>query len=293
MPKKVLVTGATGQQGGLVARELLNLGHEVRAFVRSTESDRSQELVSLGATLARGDFNDSISIDAAMTDIDSVFIVSMMYEGAESEIAHGKSVIDAAIKNSVEHIVYSSVAGAPDNTGIAHFDSKFEVEKHLTATAKNWTIVAPVFFMENLVFPWNLSDIANGKLRQALSKDTNLQLISSADIGRFAAHVIDEGQPLYGRRIEIAGDSLTGPGIASGLSEATGNPVRYEVQSLAEADAIFEGVSIMYEWLEKFGYNAPIEDLQREFDDVEWTSFSDWANKQDWAALLSSVPSAV
>ncbi len=293
MGKKVLVTGATGQQGGLVAQELLKLGHSVRAFVRDTDSDRSKELVSLGATLAQGDFNDSASIDAAMEDVDSVFIVSMMYEGIESEIAHGKSVVDAAVKNSVEHIVYSSVAGAADNTGIAHFDSKYEVEKHLTTMAKNWTIVAPVLFMENLSFPWNLSDIANGKIRQALSADTSLQLITSADIGRFVAHVIDRGQPLYGRRIEIAGDSLTGPEIASVLSEAIGKPVKFEVQSKAEVDAIFEGVSIMYEWLEKTGYNAPIEDLRSEFGDIDWTSFKDWAQKQDWTALLDSVTTAV
>ena len=293
MGKKVLVTGATGQQGGLVARELLKLGHSVRAFVRDTDSDRSEELVSLGATLAQGNFNDSASIDAAMEDVDSVFIVSMMYEGIENEIAHGKSVVDAAVKNSVEHIVYSSVAGAADNTGIAHFDSKYEVEIHLTTMAKNWTIVAPVFFMENLSFPWNLSDIANGKIRQALSADTSLQLITSADIGRFVAHVIDRGQPLYGRRIEIAGDSLTGPEIASVLSEAIGKPVKFEVQSKAEVDAIFEGVSIMYEWLEKTGYNTPIEDLRSEFGDIDWTSFKDWAQKQDWTAPLDSVTTAV
>ena len=120
-----------------------------------------------------------------------------------------------------------------------------------------------------------------------------MQLITSADIGRFVAHVIDRGQPLYGRRIEIAGDSLTGPEIASVLSEAIGKPVKFEVQSKAEVDAIFEGVSIMYEWLEKTGYNAPIEDLRSEFGDIDWTSFKDWAQKQDWTALLDSVTTAV
>jgi uncharacterized protein YbjT (DUF2867 family) len=293
MSKKVLVTGATGQQGGLVARELLKLGHEVRAFVRDLNSGTARTLEDLGATLSRGNFNDEASIDAAMTGIDSVFIVGNMYEGLDKETEQGKRLVDAAIRHSVGHIVYSSVAGAADNSGVPHFDSKYKVEKHLASVSSNWTIVAPVFFMENFAAAWNVPTIVSGKIRQAFSQGTSLQMISSADIGKFAAHVIDQGEPLFGRRIEIAGDALTGSGIAAGLSTAIDKPIGFEVQPIEEVRAMGEDMAKMIEWFESTGYNVQIEDLHAEFNEIDWTTFDDWAGKQNWTALLNLASSAV
>ena len=287
MTKKVLVTGATGQQGGGVARELLKLGHEVRAFVRDLDSESAKTLEGLGAKLAQGDFNDDASINAAITGVDSVFIVGNMYEGLDKEIEQGKRVVDAAGGQAIGHIVYSSVAGAAVDSGVPHFDSKYEVEKHLASVSSNWTIVAPVFFMENFAAPWNIPTVASGKLRQAFRPSTSLQMISSADIGKFAAHVIDQGAHLFGRRIEIAGDALTGSDIAAGLSTAAGKPIEFEVQPIEEVRAMGEDMAKMFEWFESTGYNVQVKDLHAEFNNVDWTSFDDWAGKQDWTALLS------
>lgn len=123
------------------------MGHKVRAFVRDPASDKSQQLANLGATLAKGDFNDFESITAAVDGVDSIFIVGNMYEGIDKESVQGIRVVDAAVAAGVGHIVYSSVAGADTNSGVPHFDSKFKVERHLRAVSENWTIVAPVFFM--------------------------------------------------------------------------------------------------------------------------------------------------
>ncbi|MEE8046356.1 MAG: NmrA/HSCARG family protein [Dehalococcoidia bacterium] len=293
MTKKVLVTGATGQQGGAVARELLKLGHEVRAFVRDVDSAKSKELVELGASLAEGSFNDADSIKAAAEGVDSIFIVSNMYEGIDQESIQGIRVVDAAVAAGVEHIVFSSVAGANANSGVPHFDSKFKIEERIQEVAPNWTIVAPVFFMENWTFEWNLPPLLTGKVRQAFSPSTSLQMISYVDIGRFTAFIIDQGSLHYGQRIEIAGDSLTGTEIAEALATATGKPMEFEVQPREEVAAMMEDVALMYDWFESTGFSADIKNLQSEYRHIGWTSFDQWAAKQNWAALLTPSPATV
>jgi uncharacterized protein YbjT (DUF2867 family) len=293
MTKKVLVTGATGQQGGGVARELLKLGHEVRAFVRDLESDKSKELVALGATLAEGSYNDVDSITAAASGVDSIFIVSNMYEGIEQEAIQGIREVDAAVDAGVDHILFSSVAGANTDSGVPHFDSKFQVEQHLQAVAKNWTIVAPVYFMENFVFEWNLPSLVAGKVRQAISPTTSLQMISATDIGKFHAHVIDQGNKFYGERIEIAGDELTGTQMAEVLSSASEKSIVFEEQPREEVAAMMEDVALMYDWFNSVGYSADIVNLRSEYSEINWTSFKDWANKQNWSELLTPAGAAV
>lgn len=287
MSMKVLVTGATGQQGGGVARNLLKLGIDVRAFVRNTESEKSKELVALGATLAKGDYNDVQSIRDAVEGIDTVHIVTNMYEGIDQETVQGIRAVDAAVAVGVEHIVFSSVAGANTNSGVPHFESKFKVEQHLREVAKNWTIVAPVYFMENVTFAWNLPALQSGKFRQAMSGSTYLQMISHEDIGKFIAHTIEQGESFYGERIEIAGDSLTGTQAAEILSEATGTVINYERQPREEVAAMMEDVALMFDWFENVGYSANIENLRSEYPNIDWTTFTRWATKQDWSTLLT------
>ena len=287
MRKEVLVTGATGQQGGLVARNLLAKGHRVRAFVRNTESDASQELLELGATLAEGDFNDVKSIRAAVEGVDTVHIVTNMYEGIDKETPQGIRVVDAAVDAGVEHIVLSSVAGANTNSDVPHFESKFSVEQHLERVARNWSIVAPVFFMENFVLPWNLPTLKAGKIRQAIGESTPLQMISSTDIGAFIAHVIDQGESFYGKRVEIAGDSLTGPQIAGAIAATSNESIVFEEQPRDEVAAFGEDVALMFDWFEQVGYDVNIEALHARYPEISWTSFEQWTTKQDWQSLLA------
>jgi uncharacterized protein YbjT (DUF2867 family) len=111
-------------------------------------------------------------------------------------------------------------------------------------------------------------------------------MISSADIGVFAAHVIDQGDSFHGERIEIAGDTLTGTQAAELLSEASGKSIEYEVQPREEIAAIMEDAALMFDWFESVGYNADIEDLRSKYSNIAWTTFRDWAIKQDWKTIL-------
>src|SRR5258707_3897165 len=209
--KLVLVTGATGKQGGVVVEALVTRGHQVRALTRNSASPAANRLRQLGVEIAVGDFTDHDSLVRAARGTDAVYAMSTPYEqGAENEIAQGIAVVDAAKAAGVAHFIYSSVASANRTTGIPDFDSKYAIERHLQASGVSYTIVAPVFFMENLFQPWTLSSLRQGKLAMALPAARSLQQITVADIGAFVAAVIERSDTIFGRRFDIAGDELTG-----------------------------------------------------------------------------------
>ena len=184
--KVILVTGATGTQGGAVSRELLDRGYQVRALTRNPDSARARALADLGAELVKGDFSDAQSIAAAMDGVHGVFAVTLFWlDGYEGEVNQGKRLIDEATKAGVEHFVLTSVAGADESTGIPHFDSKWEVEQYLHQSSLTWSIVRPVEFMDN----WygSVEEFKKGSLVDPRSPDSSHQWIASRDIGFFVA----------------------------------------------------------------------------------------------------------
>ena len=148
---RVLVTGATGKQGGAVARLLLDHGHAVRALTRKPEAPAARALADKGAELVTGDLTDRAAMDSAVRGVDAVFAMGTPYGGTETETKQGVTAADAA-KAAGAFLVYTSVANADKKTGIPHFDSKLAVEKHLRTIGAEATIIAPVYFMENLLF---------------------------------------------------------------------------------------------------------------------------------------------
>src|SRR5258707_13805979 len=130
--KLVLVTGATGKQGGACVEALLNRGHQVRALTRNPASPAANRLRERGVDIAVGDFTDRNSLVRAAHGADAVYAMSTPYEqGSEQEIAQGITVTDAARAVRIAHFVYSSVASANRGTGVEHFDGKYSDEKHI------------------------------------------------------------------------------------------------------------------------------------------------------------------
>ena len=288
-PKLVLVTGATGKQGGAVVEALLIRGHQVRALTRNSASSAANRLREQGVEIAVGDFTDHDSLVRAARGVDAVYAMGTPYEeGSEKETAQGITLTDSAKTAGVAHLIYSSVASADCATGIPHFDSKYEVEKHLQASAVPYTIVAPVYFMENLLQPWILPSLRQGKLAMALPARRSLQQIAVADIGAFVAAVIERGDTVFGRRFDIAGDELTGEEALAILSKVTGREVHYEAFPPDVLRAQSEDLALMFEWFDSTGYAADIENLRRDFPEVKWHTFEEWARKQDWSILDQS-----
>jgi len=284
--RSVLVTGATGQQGGAVARALLSKGHRVEALTRKPDSDAARQLMSAGADLVTGDLGETASVLKAASGVDTMFLMGNSYEaGTEEETRQGIIAAEAAKSAGVGHLIYSSVADANKKTGIPHFDSKYLVEKHVAGLGIPYTISAPVAFMENAVMPMSIGGLRQGVHAFPMPPKRVLQLVALADIGTFVAALAERRERVFGKRFDFAGDELSGEEQAKILSQAIGRPVNYQEIPLAAVRQINEDLALMAGWLDRVGYDVDIAALQREFPDVRWHSFADWARAFDWSVL--------
>jgi uncharacterized protein YbjT (DUF2867 family) len=284
----VLVTGATGQQGGHLVRELLARGHSVRALTRKPESPAAVSLAERGVTIVPGDFEDQASLERAARGVDTIFAMGTPFQtGAKTETREGVNITRAASTVGVSHLVYSSVAGADRATGIPHFDSKFEVEKEIRRSGIPFTIVAPVFFMENFLADWMAAGIARGSIALALPATRRLQQIAVADIARFTAHVIERRAGFLGTRIEIASDELTMETVAAEISEESGRHIEYTALPIDAVRQQSDDLARMFEWFDRVGYDADVVGLRWLYPEVDWHRFNTWVREQDWTAIAS------
>src|SRR6476661_1518733 len=186
----VVVTGGTGKQGGAVVKSLLKRGHEVRAVTRSIDSAKARELANAGVTLVRASLEDTAALTKVLEGATSLFAMTTPSEGGtQAETRQGISAADAA-KAAGVHIVFTSAGSANRQTGIPHFDSKYEVEKHISKIGVRATILAPVYFMENLFF--GKEQLAKGIYASALSPIRALAQVAVADIGAVAIRVLED-----------------------------------------------------------------------------------------------------
>lgn len=284
--RTVFVTGATGQQGGAAVTALLERGHQVIAMTRNPNADRAKALAARGVNIVAGDFKDPDSLVAAARGADAAYAMSTPFEaGTADETKQGIALVNALKAAGVGHVVFGSVASADKATGIPHFDSKYQVEQHLASLGVPYSIVAPVYFMDNLVSPWGLPALKDGKFAAAMPADRPLQQVAVSDIGAFAAALIERREAVYGRRYDIAGDELTGDQAAAILSKATGREIRYEGFPPDVLRAQSEDFAVMFEWFDRVGYSADIAGLRRDFPEVPWLTYEDWATQQDWSVL--------
>lgn len=276
----ILVSGATGQQGGTVARNLLERGFAVRGLTRDTEKAAAKELADLGAEVVSGDLEDRASIDRVLDGVYGVFSVQQFWEvGVEGEVRQGILLADAAKEAGVEHLVYSSVGGAHRETGIPHFDSKWEVEEHVRAIGVPHTVLRPAFFMQN----WEMmrEPILGGTLPQPLDPDKPFQMIDGDDIGVFAARAFDDPEAWIGREVDIAGDELTMTEIAGTFSRVIGRNVDYfQVPWDGFEEQMGEEYTIMYRWFNDYGYEADIAALRDEYPGL--ASFEQYLRGHGW-----------
>jgi len=280
----ILVTGATGSQGGAVARELLKRGHRVRAMTRKPEGEAANALVALGAEVVKGDLDDAESLGRAVDGAWGVFAVQNTWEaGVEGEEAQGKRLAEVAKEKGVQHYVYTSVGSAHRKTGIPHFDNKWRIEERVRGLGfPSHAILRPVFFMENLTSPWFKPAIDEGNVAIGMQPETKLQMIAVEDIGRYGALAFEMHAELSGKAIDIAGDEKTGPEMAEILGRASGRKLGFVSVPIEEVRKASEDFALMLEWFDRAGYEADIPGNAKTYG-IEPTSLEEWAGKVSWS----------
>ncbi|MCB9558151.1 MAG: NmrA/HSCARG family protein [Deltaproteobacteria bacterium] len=274
--KTILVTGATGKQGGAVLRHLQGSAFNLRALTRKPAGATAQALAAAGIEIIGGDLDDLASLKVALKDVWGVFAVQNTWEaGVGGEEQQGKRLARLAREAGVQHFVYSSVGSAERATGVPHFDNKWRVEQEVRALGfPSHVILRPVFFMENLPSPMFLAGDALG---MALDPGTRLQMVAVDDIGRVGARAFTDAATLRGRAIELAGDEVTMAQAAAVLGRALGRDIRFVEHPIAAVRAQSEDMALMLEWFERVGYGADIPALDAEFGRM--TRLEDWAAK--------------
>ena len=276
--KLVVVTGATGKQGGATLKYLQGKGFKLRGVTRKPSSDAAKALADKGVEIVAGDLDDAASLERAVAGAWGVFGVQNAGEaGVEREEAQGKRLATLAREAGVEHYVYTSVGSAHKRTGVPHFDNKWRIEETVRGLRfPSHVILRPVFFMENLLAPYSLQ---GDTLSSALGPGTKLQMIAVDDIGWFGARAFIDAAVLNRREIDLAGDVRTMPEAAAILSEALGRPIAFAQTPIEQVRQYSADMALMLEWFERVGYSADIAGLEREFG-RPLTKLPDWARGQ-------------
>jgi uncharacterized protein YbjT (DUF2867 family) len=280
----VLVSGATGRQGGSVVRHMLPQGWKLRALVRDPATGAARALAEQGIEVVRGDLEDPASLERAVRGAYGVYSVQDFWTvGARREVQQGKNLADAARKAGVEHFVYSSVGGAERNSRIDHWDSKWEVEQHIRKLGLPATMLRPAAFMENYYVEQVELGILKGKLLDPIRAEKPYQTIASDNIGAFVALAFSRPKDFIGLELEIAGSELTNPQAAEVFTRVLGKPVKFRklpmpVVKLVMGKEFYQ----MFRWFNAEGFKADIPELQRRYPEVHLHSLEEWLRKEGW-----------
>lgn len=273
--KTILVTGATGHQGGAAVRHLRERGFPVRALTRDPDKPAARRLIGPEIEIVRANLDDTDSLVRAMDGVWGIYSVQDSRQGFDSEVRQGIEVARAANRSGIERFVYSSVASADRNTGIPHFDSKFRIEEHIRVTGLRYSIFRPVFFMENLLGARSM--VERGSLTMPLDPDTRLQMIAVSDIGAFVAMAFEHPGHWENRITELAGDEMSMLELADTLSRAEGRPVAYSQIAWEEFEKqMGKEMTAMFQWFQRVGYDVDIEAIRRERPEL--MNLTQWLN---------------
>jgi uncharacterized protein YbjT (DUF2867 family) len=246
MTKTIAVVGATGAQGGGLARAILNDPEErfaLRALTRRPESDPARALAALGAQVVTADLDRPDTLRAAFDGAHGAFCVTNFWEHMDParETVQARNQAEAAGAAGVGHVVWSTLEDTRERVPLSddrmptlmgeykvpHFDAKAESDaafRELTPV----TLVRASFYWDNLVLfgmgPRREGGTAYFSLPMG---DARLPGIAAEDIGRCVFGIFAGGEPLIGQTIGLSGGHPTGEEMAAALGEALGEEVVY------------------------------------------------------------------
>ncbi len=284
----ILVAGATGQQGGAVARHLLAGGFAVRGITRDPDAEKAKPLRDAGVDLVRADLTDRAAVDGLFDGVTGVFSVATPFEaGLDAEVAQGTTLGDAAKAAGVGHYVYSSVGGADRDSKVPHFESKWAIENHLRGLGLPLTVVRPVYFFENFG-GWSLQPSGDGySMAMPLSPERPLQAVAADDIGAFVAMAFADPAAWVGREFELAGDERTLPAYAEAIAADIGARVDYVQVPWEGMREQSEDLYRMFDFFEREGYAADIAALRGQYPGLH--TFDGWLAEGGLSSLRAAT----
>lgn len=281
--KTVLITGATGNQGGAVVDHLLasDAEFEILGLTRDASGDQAQALADRGVDMVEGDLDDPDSLRPHVSRADGVFAVTNFWtQGYDRQVQQGKNIADVAADEGVGHFVFSGVGGHEQETGIPHFDSAWEIDQHAQDRDLPMTVLKPVFFFQN--FEAFVDDITDGTLAFPLEEGVSLQMVDVRDLGHAAAVALADPDRFVGERYDIAGDEHTLAEAAEIFSEVMGTDVEPVHIPTEDAAADFgEEFTVMCEWFNEVGYDADIDALADTFG-FAFTTLEEYLRQTGW-----------
>ncbi len=229
----ILVTGATGAQGGSVAKALLAQDQfNVRILTRNAASAKAKQLSQMGAEIVEGDLDNKQSLLGAMKDCYGVFGVTNFWEHFQNEYQQGKNLIDAVNASGIQHFVYSALPSysklSMGKYAVPHCDIKADLEQYAQSLEIPSTFVHVAFYYENFLTFFPLQDDGNGNLFFGFPQgDTKLAAVSVEDCGAVVAGVFNHPQEYIGRKVGIVGDDKSCAEYAAILSRELGRKVYF------------------------------------------------------------------
>jgi len=294
MPKTILVTGATGRQGGSIIKALQGTDFEILALTRDPSSPSAKKLASSSPNikLVEGNLDDTQAVfkNAASVTHNPIWGVYSVQGKPAGDVyieeVQGKNLVDAALAAGVEFFVFSSVdRGGPRSssqpTTIPHWTTKHNIEKHLeqkaAGTQMRYTVLRPVGFMENITNDFMGKAMAS--MWQSALKDRPMQLVATKDIGFFGAQAFRNPDEFAGRYISIAGDELTFDQANAIFKERLGKdmPATFGIVGHAILHMI-KDVGNMFKYLKYEGTGANVQECRRMNPDM--LDFGDWLQKE-------------
>ncbi|KAF4945303.1 hypothetical protein FGADI_12043 [Fusarium gaditjirri] len=279
MNRNILIVGATGQQGKATIDALLKTlnkpsqqqGISILALTRSTTSPKAQalQIEYPSITLVQGDTRTSQPIFEQYPNISSIFVVTVPPNDEAQAIP---LIEEASSHSSVDHIVFSSVDRGGDETSwsqpteIPHFTAKHRIELRLRELCKEnnkrWTILRPTGFMDSYN-PGFFGQMMASLWAEGMPKDRKMQLISTHDIGVFAARVLLNPDAWAGKARALAGDELSFSELQDIFREVVGEelPQTYKVVAYPVLWMV-KDASKSFEWFRNAGWKADIQSLR-------------------------------
>ena len=272
MSKLLVVFGATGQQGSSVVsyvKERMSDKFKIRAITRDPSKPEAKTLQESGVEVVKADLGDKQSIKQAFKGADTIFAMTALNFGGQTELEQGKLIADAAVEEKVPNIIWSTLVNANEISNgefphVVHFDEKAEVEKYIRSLPINSSFFSPGCFMQNFLGMLKPQPVGDGKysMFNVLRPGSEVPFFDTEDTGKFVGAILNEPEKFHGKILYAANGMYSYETIAKIISKDTGKKVNYQQipgNTFKEQipEPIAEEITEMFQFFDKYNLYGP------------------------------------